>query len=52
MLGLVLNTGAPVMSKSRQSTCTHGAYCLVGEAGLNGMDIRRSVQLHTGGSAL
>ena len=52
MLGLVLNTRAPVMSKSRRSPCTHGAHCLGGEAGVSGMNIRRRVHLHTGGSAL
>lgn len=54
MSGIVLNTREPIMSKSRQSTCTQGACCLaeVGEADMNGMIIRKSTQLHSDLSAL
>lgn len=32
MLSIMLNTREPVMSRSRQSACTHGACCFMEEA--------------------
>lgn len=52
MLGAGLNTREPIISRSRQSCYTHGAYCLVGEADISQIITSGSIQLHTDMSAL